>query len=282
MIATVKYKEYMSQENLTAEQDEALDTATKLLWGSFGMAQRNVDLHSLKAVIAQVVAPMPHYSERRLPQVSVVTSQTMGASILPYYIDEAQNPPVTYVVTTKENTRGKTDVNSVLGGHIDHDKHMTEDGTLSTTRGESVTEGALREFSEELIDDNGKAVLDIDASRLSKIGETTHYHIRGEDTHIHTHRFALALTRDEFETVVKHSNNMALDNAYRAAVLNHTKGEIAGINIADINEVVAIEPSSCKYPNMPGNAKDLQEMLMQHQVVPGNVKISAVSAQPVR
>jgi hypothetical protein len=115
----------------------------------------------------------------------------------------------------------------VNGGYTNLDFTEPSPFFPESSEGEQPVEGASRELSEELVDDQGEPVLEIDPARFDHIKAGTDYS-RVKDGSLPTayNGHAAELTPDELRRLKTHVLKLQTDYEYRMAVKTKSRGEV--------------------------------------------------------
>jgi hypothetical protein len=178
----------------------------------------------------EVFGPLPAWSTRDGNyQISPTTRMDFGSFIIPYYSDSIPSKLKTdrnhiSIILQKRSDTGPNgeDRYGVFGGYTNAD--IVVHGEIpDKSRGEQPEEGALREMNEELLNDEGKPILDIAEDRLNHVISCKDYRKRPGTA---VRGFTLRLTTDEFIAVKAHSGSMASKPDYRNTVQAASGGEV--------------------------------------------------------
>lgn len=111
--------------------------------------------------------------------------------------------------------------------------------------GEQPREGAVRELKEEVLDNTGKPILSPDSARLRIITSGLDYRTTEHPTHYNGH--ALELNASELSALREHARKLQKDTAYQAAVKKQSQGEISGLLIVPVSDIMKMKRESFTY-----------------------------------
>jgi hypothetical protein len=207
-----------------------------------------------KELATEVYGPRKPWSTRDDYQVSGTTRMDAGNFLIPHYVNSAIRRPAAsrqrkvFVVFQKRGDKGphNEDRYGALGGYLNAD-YLTRDGNvLDRSRGEQPEEGALREMNEELLDDQGKPILDIELGRLEHLHASCDYRTRPGTL---VQGFHVKLTGREFAAVKAHSLRMANEAGYAKAVRRASHGEVKEILVRPLRDIVAMRRDQFTHPH---------------------------------
>jgi hypothetical protein len=231
-----------------------------------------------KELATEVYGPRGHWSTRDDYQVSGTTRLDAGNFLIPWYVDPAGRDPDTgrpgevFVVFQKRADKGpkNEDRYGALGGYINADYVARNGKVIDRSRGEQPEEGALREMNEELLDDQGKPILNIAAGRLEHLHASCDYRTRPGTL---VQGFEVSLTGQEFAATNGHSVRMANEPGYARAVRQASHGEVKEILVRPLRDVVAMRRNQFTHPHEFDALKKLARLLSDRlQIVTRNSK----------
>lgn len=152
----------------------------------------------------EIFGPIPPYSDREDYQLTNVTTSTQGAFCVPYHQPEIRGVKrggvegVEVVLLERDETGPNGEPRyGVPGGYL---RLKAKEGAAGNV-GEQPRDGAARKFGEEVCKETGKAVLDVDSSRLEHILEGIDYK---EELPVGYNGYVVSLSKDEIETIRQH------------------------------------------------------------------------------
>lgn len=226
-------------------EDVAARIAAIIDDANFSDAQRK---ELLKTLVEKHSPKLPPYSTLPFPVIEEVQKATVGTGVVAVFKEHGvQKALLMKAGTHYQNSRYAADPATptymIPGGFI----NLTQtEGTLLTKpddkRAEDPRTGAIRELEEELVNDQGQALLSIDPARLKPMDTKTLTLPWGERRVVIG--FMLELDAGEAATLRSHVQRLEGDEAYRHAVRAHTvndetdKPEVCAPCIQPLKEVV--------------------------------------------
>lgn len=196
-------------------------------------------------VAKAVLGELSGYSEREDYEISSTTSASAGSFIAAYAYDTDQRGedgrkgvPVVVLIERGNSDRDGNALLGVPGGFMNLD-FVEKDGVVDRSHGEQPKEGAVRELTEELLNDKGTPVISPDPSRLQLLVSGVSYK-KTFGTACCYHGHALELTPEEFSAIKTHAAKLESDPAYAEAVTKASGGEVMGVLIKPLSEVMAM------------------------------------------
>ena len=227
-------------------QLEAIKAAKILLKEAF---PRQSDIQIAEFFAAATIT-LPEYSTLDSAKVADVASTMIGVTTLCYGHHPVTDELAIVLIRRSEIGIDGEHQYGVIGGHANPGYYALGKGGYIACPDEQPPEGGLRENREELLDDQGKPILNLDLSRLEIIDEGIDVRSLAKG-HLATHysNYAAFLTDEEMQRVFEHSERMHKDPTYSRAVQEHSKGEIMNIEMLNLREAANLKPEQFTHPH---------------------------------
>jgi hypothetical protein len=200
---------------------------------------------------------LPSYSNLTVHKVTNVATAMVGSGVVCYANDPLTRQPLVMIIKRGDKGPEGEDRFGITGGFT------TIDWSVDI-KGEQPTEGAVRELREEIVDADGRPILDIDPARLCIVETGIDYRAArrgGLPTQYNGH--VIELTPSELARVRQHINKLDHDLDYQQAVGIQSKGEVAGVLLIPLADAIAIDLCHFTHPHEVNLFKHLQGMLAQ-------------------
>jgi hypothetical protein len=232
----------------TPEQRASLDRVFKELTARFsGLSPAELVAGPLAEA---AFGPLPPYSNLQTHKVTNVATAMVGAFVFCYGRHPFSGTLCVAIVKRGDKGPNGEDRFGATGGFTNLDFTEASTYTAPTSIGEQPAVGACREVREELLDDHGVPILDLDPARLVLLKTGLDY--RGVEkgrlpTQYNGHM--AELTAPEILRLLTHVERLASDQGYRDAARLKANGEIADVMFLPLSTAAALDETSFTHPH---------------------------------
>jgi|GEM_PF-4616368 hypothetical protein len=206
--------------------------------------------YQIAALFVAATVKLPPYSTLQHALITTVATTAVGAFTLCYGTDPSTNKLSVVLVQRSETGADGKHQYGAIGGYTEPGYYeLGKDGPIAHP-GEQPKEGTVRENREELLDDLGRPILNLDPSRLTILDDgVDESSLAAGGLATHYSAYAVALTDIEMSKVLSHSRRMQDDEAYKNAVQARSKGEITNVVVLPIEEAAILTPNQFTHPH---------------------------------
>jgi hypothetical protein len=232
----------------TEAQTAALVSALKSLKDAFpGLSDRAI----IEGPLARhVLGELPHWSSLDTHRLTNVMTALRGAFVLCWWKDADNETQVVIGARPKKGDMNDVEYNASGGGFANLDFTEASAHHPASGEGEQPAQTAARELCEEVRDDKGMPVLDLDPARFIMVsgGVDNRQQLKGgEPTDWYGH--TVELTPGEAQTITRHCDRLAHDPAYLKACQDASHGETAFIKVMSLKDAAAIPTEKFAHPH---------------------------------
>ena len=198
---------------------------------------------------------LPAWSTLDMPEVQTVKTTAVGSFVLCHGQETGRDTvsgkkePSILLIKRSDGKLGATGGYTDLGGK---DKAQ-----------EQPKEGAVRELGEEMLNDSGEPILDLEPRRLTLVSSGIDYQ---QSLPVSYSGHTAELNSLEFAKVKLHCERLDTDPAYKSAVRGHSEGEVSNADLVPISEIAKMEEKDFAYPHEFAAVKELATKLRtQHR-----------------
>lgn len=212
---------------------------------------------------------LPPYSNLKTHKVTNVSSTSVGSFVICHGVAPLTHETLVLVIKRGEQGPHKEPRFGVTGGFTNLDFTEAPPVALPYSPGEQPDQGAVRELREELLDDHGRAILDIDRHRLSviKTGIDYSWVPKGELPTQYS-GFEVALTANELARVQQHIDKLHKDPAYLRACYIQTHGEVRNAYLLPLQDIFKMKEEEFTHAQEFAALKQLAYQLAPQPCVP--------------
>jgi hypothetical protein len=194
--------------------------------------------------------PLPLFSNLVTHHVVNVATAAVGAFVICHVYDpELGGTAVVLIRRTDRNAAGKHAF-GVPGGFTNLD--FTTGGLFipASPQGEQPAQGAARELREEIVDDAGCPLLDLDPARMQLITSGIDYRaVATSGLPVQYNGHAVRLMDKEWRRLRRHVARMQTNPDYRKAVQEKSGNEVADVVLMGLKEAAALSPQQFAHPH---------------------------------
>lgn len=232
----------------------------------------------LRELVEQQWGELPVFSTLKRPEISVLAKATVGAGVVPIFMHPSKQTWHALVLRPGTHYKGERypaiadDVFFMLaGGFINLSETISLADIIlpNPNRAEHPFEGAVRELTEEVVDDTGKPILTPAINRLFPMDALTLSFPSGERRLVIG--YVLSLTDAEISKVVAHVDRVKSDDLYRRRCRMHTVNSASGhpeVCQADIVPLSELITKECRllYADQRGLFKTISRFLTSSNI----------------
>lgn len=253
----------MTSASLTTEDKAAIHWAQAILEKQFP----GIDPRGLAQIFAAETVPLPDFITKTnaLKHALVTTGACtfIGAATLCYGRHPETKELSIVLIRRREKGADGQHQQGILGGFTNPGYFSYDKGIFTAHPGEQPQYGAIRENGEELIDDQGKTILNLDPSRLVIIDNGIDERpLQKGMLPVAYCGYAVALSEEEMARVVTHATRMRNDKTYHDAVVEKSGYEVTDIEIMPLAQAAALPPEKFTHPHELHGIQTLHQALL--------------------
>lgn len=215
-----------SEENRNTPQDLAHQIATDCGLHNLPSSFRQ---QVLRELVRECWGELPVYSTLDAAEISVVAKATVGAGVVPIFRHPVEDRwyavvqrPGTHYQSSSYPADNHQPYYMIAGGFLNLSQTNGIPGLIDANplKGEHPEFGALRELTEEIVDDQGRPILAPTPDRLVPKDTITVNFPNGE--RLLAIGYQVHLTPDETQAILEHVARLNSDTQYRRMCRSHT------------------------------------------------------------
>lgn len=236
------------------------------------------DKQILESIIAaEVYGTLPKWSNLAHPYITDVGTFMAGSSVTCVFTEPEDGEVYVALALSGKHYEGEPMLRGTGGGFAEVVTIPDQEDEEPLYR-ETPAENAVRELREEVVDDEGKPVLDIAPDRLTIFeADTDHRAVRtGRNRHpVACSAFMVALTQKEAVTLKTHAARLQSDPAYKEACSEASHGETSDIIIMKLRDVAQLPYARFMNPHEFTAIRNLAKAMLEPQALtPGYLSLT--------
>jgi len=201
-------------------------------------------------VAEYVYGPLPFFSNLSSHNVMNVTAAAVGSAAICCALDPVSQEMLALMIKRGETGENGEDRFGITGGFTNLDFTKASTYVTASVLGEQPAQGAVRELREEILDDAGRPILDIDPARLRVISTGVDYRAVGKGgLPVQYNGHVVILSSEELELVQKHIARLHADPAYREAARIKSEGEVSDVILMRLSDAAQMDPIQFTHPH---------------------------------
>lgn len=196
----------------------------------------------------QVMGDLPPWSTLESHRLTNVMTALRGAAVICWFKD--QDDKIQVVMGARPAADGKFLYNASGGGFANLDFTPVSTYHPASKEGEQPAQTAARELREEICDETGKAVLDLDPKRFHLISAGVDNRGLAKGGHpTDCYCYSVELKAEEVAAITAHCARIDQDPAYLEACKKASGGETAFVKVMSLQEAAQIPLTQYAHPH---------------------------------